>query len=208
MINTIGLTGGIGSGKSTVAGMLRALGAHVVDTDALAHGLTAPGGAALPAIAARFGGGVIGADGAMDRAQMRALVFNDPAAKLALEAILHPMIQAATQAAAAAVPTGAVVVFDVPLLAEAGERWRSRVDRVLVVDCSRATQIDRVVQRNGWSREMVERIIDQQASREQRRAVADAVIDNDAVSLDALRQAVTEVWTRWTAPPPGAPTGV
>lgn len=195
----IGLTGGIGSGKSTVARMLRELGAHIVDTDALAHRLTAPGGAALRPIAARFGAEVIGADGALDRARMRSLVFADPQARRALEAILHPMIGALTEAEAAQAPAGAPVVFDVPLLVESG-RWRDRVDRVLVVDCPAETQIERVMQRNGWGREQVERIIRQQAGREQRRAVADAVIVNDGLSLEQLQADVTRIWNNWTDP--------
>jgi dephospho-CoA kinase len=195
----IGLTGGIGSGKSTVAGLLRELGAHLVDTDALAHRLTAPGGAAIPLIAERFGGEVIDASGALDRARMRALVFSDPEARRALEAILHPMIGALTQAEAALAAPGAAVVFDVPLLVESG-RWRDRVDRILVVDCSVATQIERVMRRNGWSADQVQRIIDQQASREQRRAVADAVILNDGVTLAELAAQVHTIWQRWRNP--------
>ncbi|MEX8519992.1 MAG: dephospho-CoA kinase [Leptothrix sp. (in: b-proteobacteria)] len=195
----IGLTGGIGSGKSTVAGLLRELGAHLVDTDALAHRLTAPGGAAIPLIAKRFGVEVIDASGALDRARMRALVFSDLDARRALEAILHPMIGALTQAEAALAPPGAAVVFDVPLLVESG-RWRDRVDRVLVVDCSVATQIERVMHRNGWSADQVQRIIDQQASREQRRAVADAVILNDGVTLAELAAQVHTIWQRWSHP--------
>jgi dephospho-CoA kinase len=195
----IGLTGGIGSGKSTVAGLLRELGAHLVDTDALAHRLTAPGGAAIPLITERFGTEVIDASGALDRAHMRALVFADPQAKRALEAILHPMIGALTQAEAALASPGAAVLFDVPLLVESG-RWRDRVDRILVVDCSVATQIERVMRRNGWSADQVQRIIDQQASREQRRAVADAVILNDGVTLAELAAQVHTVWQRWSNP--------
>jgi dephospho-CoA kinase len=194
---TIGLTGGIGSGKSTVAGMLRDLGAHVIDTDAIAHRLTAPGGAALPTIAARFGAEMIGPDGAMNRARMRERVFTDPEAKTALEAILHPMIGAITDAAAHAAPAGAPIVFDVPLLAESGDRWRRRVARVLVVDCSEATQVERVMRRNGWDRDAVMRVIAQQASREKRRAIADEVLLNDGISLEALRAEVARVWTQW-----------
>ena len=125
---SIGLTGGIGSGKSTVARAFAAKGALVVDTDALAHSLTAPGGAALPEIVAAFGADMLAADGAMDRSKMRALVFAQPAERLRLEAILHPMIGALTREAATAAAPRQPVVFDVPLLAESGT-WRARVER-------------------------------------------------------------------------------
>ncbi|NRT57412.1 dephospho-CoA kinase [Sphaerotilus uruguayifluvii] len=193
----IGLTGGIGSGKSTVAALLRALGAHIVDTDAIAHRLTAPGGRAIAAIAAAFGPEFIDARGAMDRARMRERVFADPAERQRLEAILHPLIAEDTEAEAAAAPPGAPVVFDVPLLVESGRRWRERVDRILVVDCTPATQIARVVARSGWTPEAVERVIAQQATREQRRAVADAVILNDGLDRDQLARAVEHVWKSW-----------
>ena len=192
----IGLTGGIGSGKSTVARRFAALGALVVDTDALAHALTAPGGAALPAIVAAFGADMIAADGAMDRARMRALVFGEPAQRQRLEAILHPMIAAATRAEASRAGAGQAVVFDVPLLAESGT-WRDRVDRVVVVDCSTATQVARVVARSGWTAEAVERTIAQQASRAGRRAIADAVILNEDLALEQLEAEVDALWRAW-----------
>jgi len=194
----IGLTGGIGSGKSTVARRFGALGALVVDTDALAHSLTAPGGAAIPAIAAAFGAEMIGSDGAMDRAKMRALVFARPDERRRLEAILHPLIGEATRAQASRAGAGQAVVFDVPLLTESGT-WRARVDRVVVVDCAEATQVTRVVQRSGWTAEAVERAIAQQASRAQRRAIADAVIVNEALTLAALEAEVDALWAAWTA---------
>ena len=194
----IGLTGGIGSGKSTVARRLAALGALVVDTDALAHALTARGGAAVPAIVAAFGPAMIAADGAMDRAKMRALVFDQPAQRQRLEAILHPMIGEATRAQASRAGAGQAVVFDVPLLTESGT-WRARVDRVLVVDCAEATQVARVVQRSGWTADAVERTIAQQASRAQRRAIADAVIVNDDLDPAQLGAEVDALWTRWIA---------
>ena len=194
----IGLTGGIGSGKSTVARRFAALGALVVDTDALAHALTAPGGAAIGRIAAAFGANMIGADGAMDRAQMRALVFDQPAERQRLEAILHPMIGAATRDEAQRATPGQAIVFDVPLLTESGS-WRARVDRVVIVDCAPATQVARVVQRSGWTAEAVERTIAQQASRAQRRAIADAVIVNETLSLGQLEGEVDALWTGWTA---------
>jgi len=195
----IGLTGGIGSGKSTAARRFAALGALVVDTDALAHALTAPGGAALPAIAAAFGPEMIAADGAMDRARMRGLVFARPAERQRLEAILHPMIADATRHAADAAAPGQAIVFDVPLLAESAA-WRARVDRVLVVDCTPATQVERVVRRSGWTAEAVERTIAQQATRERRRAIADAVVFNEGLSPDALAAAIDRLWADWHAP--------
>jgi dephospho-CoA kinase len=193
----IGLTGGIGSGKSTVAQMLVRLGAHLVDTDAIARALTAPLGAALPAITEAFGADLIGPDGALDRERMRALAFGDSEHKRRLEALLHPLIGAEAQRQA----TGGgrpVIVFDVPLLAESGH-WRTRVDRVLVVDCSEAAQIERVLRRPGWTRETVRSVITQQALREARRSIADAVIFNDGLTLAQLEAAVTAVYTRWTS---------
>ncbi|MCU0814273.1 MAG: dephospho-CoA kinase [Burkholderiaceae bacterium] len=192
---TMGLTGGIGSGKSTVALRLVALGAHLVDTDAIARALTAPGGGAIPALRATFGDDAIAADGALDRERMRRLAFADPAAKRRLEAVLHPMIGAEAERQAT-LADGRAVVFDVPLLAES-TRWRARVHRVLVVDCREATQIERVARRPGWSAEAARRVVEQQATRAERRAVADAVIFNDGLDLDALHAEVDTLWARW-----------
>ncbi|MDG0854614.1 dephospho-CoA kinase [Roseateles puraquae] len=191
----IGLTGGIGSGKSTVAGFLREAGAAVVDTDAISRQLTLPGGAAMPAIASSFGPDFVTADGALDRDRMRALAFSDPAAKRQLEAILHPLIsaEAARQADAATAP---LIVFDVPLLVESG-RWRARVARVLVVDCSTETQTERVLQRPGWTPERVAGALAAQTTRQARRAAADAVLLNEGVSLVALRNEVLGLAARW-----------
>lgn len=201
-VQRIGLTGGIGSGKSTVAALLQDCGAWLVDTDAIARALTARGGAALPALAAEFGADILGPDGALDRERMRAQAFTDPAAKQRLEAVLHPLIGAEADAQAARAG-GRPVVFDVPLLAESGERWRRRVDRVLVVDCPPELQLKRVMARSGWSAEAVQRVLAQQASRAQRLAIADAVIDNGhGVSLDDLRRAVQAVWERWCGSDP------
>ena len=191
----IGLTGGIGSGKSTVAAALVELGgALLVDTDAISRALTAPGGGAMAAIEARFGRSFVASDGALDRAAMRDLAFRDPAAKQALEAILHPMIGAETARQAALAVPGQRVVFDVPLLVESG-RWRRLVDRVLVVDCDESTQIARVMARSGLSEGAVRAILAQQATRAQRRAAADAVIHNDGLTLSQLREEVGQLLT-------------
>ncbi|MCS6944296.1 MAG: dephospho-CoA kinase [Sutterellaceae bacterium] len=180
----VGLTGGIGSGKSTVAALLQERGAAVIDTDALAHELTAAGGAAMPAIRAAFGDEYLTAEGALDRARMRALVFGSPPAKRQLEAILHPRIRALALARAAAAAVQApYVVLVVPLLIES-ENWRERVARVLVVDCSEATQIARVTRRSRLTPPQVQAIISQQASRAARIAAADDVLFNDGAQTD------------------------
>lgn len=193
----LGLTGGIGSGKSTVAGLLVEAGAALIDTDAISRALTAPGGAAMPALAETFGPELIAADGGLDRAAMRAAVFADPAALLRLEAVLHPMIGAETERQAeAATADHALLVFDVPLLVESG-RWRARVDRVLVVDCETETQIQRVMARSGWTREGVEAVLRKQASRTQRRAAADVLIHNEGLDLEGLRRQVLALLQHW-----------
>jgi dephospho-CoA kinase len=194
-IRAIGLTGGIGSGKSTVASLLVAHGATLVDTDAIAHSLTTPGGPAMPALRQRFGDDVADASGALDRARMRSLVFSDPDAKRALEAILHPMIGAEAQAQAAAA-AGGVVVFDVPLL-NATSHWRQGCDRILVVDCSTETQVQRVMARSGWAEAEVRRVIGLQLGRAQRRALADAVVHNDGLSPAKLAAVVDRLWMGW-----------
>lgn len=173
----VGLTGGIGSGKTTVANMLAERGAAVVDTDQIAHQLTAAGGAAIPEIHARFGSAFLDADGAMDRARMRDYVFAEPSAKALLESILHPLIRIETEHAAQTAQ-GAYLVFVVPLLVESGS-WRERVSRVLVVDCAEQTQIQRVMRRSGLSEQQVRAIMDAQVSRRERLAAADDVISND-----------------------------
>lgn len=184
----VGLTGGIGSGKSAVADLFAAHGVAVVDTDAVAHALTTPGGAAMPAIRAEFGDGVVGPDGALDRAAMRRIVFADPAARKRLEAILHPMIRSESERR---VTAGALhapyVILMVPLLVESGD-YRTRVDRIAVVDCAEATQIARVMSRNKLAREEVERILAAQATRAERLAAADDVIDNDGSLTDLPHQ--------------------
>jgi len=194
-IRRIGLTGGIGSGKSTVAGVWVAKGAALVDTDAIARSLTEAGGAAIPAVRAEFGGQLLDAHGALDRQRMRELAFNDPSAKRRLEIILHPLIgdEALVRAARSA---NRVIVFDVPLMAESSH-WRSRCDRILVVDCSEQTQIERVMRRAGWQEDQVRRVIAQQAPRPARRAIADAIIHNDGQSLATLEAAVHALWALW-----------
>jgi dephospho-CoA kinase len=173
---TVGLTGGIGSGKSTVAREFEARGVAVVDADALAHRLTAPGGAAIPALRAAFGDEVVDASGALDRARMRAIAFGDAGARSRPEAILHPMIRAETERLAQAAP-GRYVVLMIPLLVESGDP-RARCDRVLVVDCPEAEQIRRVMARSHLARAEVEAIMASQASRAARLAAADDVVDN------------------------------
>ncbi|NDI86054.1 dephospho-CoA kinase [Undibacterium sp. B2R-29] len=173
---SLGLTGGIGSGKTTIANAFQALGASLIDTDLIAHALTRKDGLAIPQIREEFGDQAISGDGSMDRARMRALVFNDSAAKLRLEAILHPLIRAQTEQAATSA-TGDYLIFVVPLLVESGN-WKQRVDRILVVDCAEEIQITRVMQRNQLSREQVLAIMRNQASRQERLAAADDVILN------------------------------
>ena len=191
----LGLTGGIGSGKSTVARVLVECGMQLVDTDAIARTLTLPGGAAIAPIAAAFGTEVIATDGSLERERMRAIVFADAAARTRLENILHPLIgeRAAAQAAAAG---GRALVFDVPLLAES-RHWRDRVQRILVVDCSEATQAARVAARPGWTEEAANSVIAQQAPRATRRAIADAVIHNDGLTLEALADEVRTLHRCW-----------
>jgi dephospho-CoA kinase len=190
----VGLTGGIGSGKSTVLHMLRELGAAAVDADAISRATTATGGAAIPAIATRFGSDLITPDGALDRDRMRELVYQDPAARRDLEAIIHPLVGAETarQAEMAQAAGARCVVFDIPLLVESG-RWRALVERVLVVDCLPATQIARVQARSGLPEAQVQAIIAAQAPRAQRLAAADVVIVNDGLTLDQLRAEVEQV---------------
>ncbi|GGB89599.1 dephospho-CoA kinase [Pseudoduganella buxea] len=173
---TVGLTGGIGSGKSVVARLFAERGVDIVDTDQIARNLTVAGGAAMPAVLAAFGPRFADAAGALDRSRMRALVFSDPAAKARLEAILHPMIRDAVYAASL-LGTAPYVIFDIPLLVESGT-WRDRLDRVLVVDCPEDVQLARVMARNGLPAEQVQAIMAAQVPRQVRLAAADDVIDN------------------------------
>ena len=204
MILKVGITGGIGSGKSTVAYMLVGHGASLIDTDAIARQLTQPGGAAIAPIRAAFGDEAIDANGGLDRERMRALVFADVPSRHRLEEILHPLIWVEATHLCTPSPSR-VIVFEVPLLVES-QRWRSAVDRVLVIDCREATQVERVVQRAGWSADAARAVMAQQASRPTRRACADAVIFNDGISLDALSAHVRDLWAHWCGPSPARPS--
>ena len=195
----LGLTGGIGSGKSTVASIMASAGAAVMDADAISRSLTLPGGRAIPAILAEFGSQLIASDGAMNREAMRALVFSNPESKRQLEAIIHPLVgQVLQEESNTAQGAGhACLVYDVPLLVESGERWRRQVDLICVVDCEVETQIQRVMSRNQLGRTEIERIISQQASRQQRLDCADAVIFNEGIDLAHLKQLVHEMMARF-----------
>lgn len=192
----IGLTGGIGSGKTHIANILAEQGASVIDTDKVAHQLTAPHGLAMPAILEKFGQHMVAADGSLDRARMRQHVFADPSHRHMLESILHPMItqevsQKATQA------NGIYIVLVVPLLVET-RRWLDRVDRVCVVDCDVTTQIERVKHRSGLSQKEIESILLAQATREQRLAVADDIINNTyQTDHSMLTKQVLELHRQW-----------
>jgi len=203
----IGLTGGIGSGKSTAAKVLAQLGAAVIDADAWARSVTAPGGTAIAPLRAAFGEAVLDAQGGLDRQRMRELAFSNPQVKTQLEAIVHPLVkQAIDQQAQSALAAGArVLVFDIPLLVESG-RWRSQVDGVLVIDCSNDTQIARVQARNGWPREQILAVIQAQASREQRQAAADWLILNDGLGLDVFEAEVAQLAQQWGLPAPALDT--
>lgn len=194
----LGLTGGIGSGKSTVARLLAEHGAHVIDADAIARACTAAEGAALPQIEAEFGSHLLHPQYGLDRDAMRTLVFADRAAKVRLEAIIHPLVQQeiSRQSARAESAQARCIVFDIPLLVESGH-WRQNLQRVLVVDCLPATQIQRVMQRSGLRADAVEKIIQTQASRAQRLAAADAVLHNDGIDLEHLKCLVAEFWQQF-----------
>lgn len=174
----VGLTGGIGSGKTTVADIFTSFGVTIVDTDAIAHELTGPRGGAMEAIAEAFGPGVLLPQGGLDRTAMRRVAFSDPEAKRRLEGILHPLIRSETERRCVAMAWAPYVMLVVPLLVESGV-YRQRVDRVLVVDCNESTQVERVIARSGLTAEEVRAIMATQASREERLAVADDVILNE-----------------------------
>ncbi|WP_114813151.1 dephospho-CoA kinase [Paraburkholderia kururiensis] len=194
---SVGLTGGIGSGKSTVADLFAARGVPVVDTDFIAHRITAPGGLAMLPIVAEFGPSFAAPDGSLDRARMRSLVFSDDSARKRLEAITHPLIRAEADRERREAQ-GPYVIVVVPLLVESGD-WKTRVDRVLVVDCPVETQVERVMKRNGFTREQVLAIVARQASREARLAAADDVVVNDGASIVALTARVEALHRRYLA---------
>ena len=193
----VGITGGIGSGKSTVSAMLAAAGAELIDADAISRSLTDVGGAAILPIICQFGPALVTAAGALNRDAMRELVFNNPDAKAKLENIIHPLVShACAERARRAEAAGKVcVVFDVPLLVES-DRWRQQLDLVLVVDCLEATQISRVMRRSSWTLQAVQKVMAAQASRSQRLAAADIVIDNDALSTVQLQAVVQQLRPR------------
>lgn len=191
---SVGLTGGIGSGKSAVATLLGELGASIIDTDAISHSLTAAGGDAMPAIATLFGNKYLTPDGALDRAAMRELVFSDQAARRQLESVLHPLIAQKTLVEANQA-RGLYLIFVVPLLVESG-RWKDRVDRILVVDCSEDLQIQRVMRRNKMTAPQVQAIMATQVNRTQRLAAATDIVVNET-SLEALREEVEQLHQRY-----------
>ncbi|NMK50488.1 dephospho-CoA kinase [Achromobacter sp. Bel] len=195
----IGLTGGIGSGKSRVADMLGEWGATLVDTDQIAHALTAANGAAMPAIEREFGPQALTPEGALNRQWMRERAFSDPQARQRLEGVLHPAITEETERQAAAA-AGLYLVFVVPLLVESLARWRTRVDRICVVDCDPETQVARVQSRSGLTEPAIRRIMAAQAARASRLEVADDVIVNDgATSPEQLRAQAKTLHDRWLA---------
>ena len=189
----VGLTGGIGSGKSTVLAMLAQLGATAIDADAISRSTTAAGGAAIAEISRVFGADFITPQGALHRERMREHTFSNPQARKQLEAIVHPLVgaESARQVDAALAAGAKCIVFDIPLLVESG-RWRQQVDRVLVIDCSVDTQVARVMQRSGLAEDAVRAIIAAQATREQRLAAADIVICNEHLSLEELGHEVKQ----------------
>ena len=193
----IGLTGGIGSGKSTVLQMFAQLGAAVIDADAISRGTTAAGGAAIAAIAARFGAEFVTAEGALDRERMRAHAYADPRARKQLEEIIHPLVgqESGRQVEAALAAGVPCIVFDIPLLVESG-RWRAQVDRMVVIDCSHHRCRSRCP-RSGLKPDEVRAIIAAQAARADRLAAADIVICNDGLSLGELRDNVVQAARRF-----------
>ncbi len=185
----LGLTGGIGSGKSTVAGMLEQLGAVLIDADAISRQSTQADGLAIDAIRSTFGESLITREGALNREAMRELIAHQPEAKARLEAIIHPLVGSCIRAQLLAAENvgNRIAVLDIPLLAEGGARWRNMLDAVWVVDCEPATQIERVMNRSGWPTRQIEAVMAMQSPRVDRLACADAVIYNEGLSLEALR---------------------
>ena len=194
----LGLTGGIGSGKSTVAGILMRGGAAVVDADAISREVTSPGGLAVPLIARAFGREVITSNGALDRTKMRALAFSDPLARQRLEAIIHPLVGEETmrQATVAEERGAPCIVFDIPLLVESPV-WRRKVHQILVIDCSRDVQVQRVMDRNQLTQPEIEKIMVAQTDRARRVCAADTVIFNVDLTLTELADQVHQIWHRF-----------
>ncbi len=194
----LGLTGGIGSGKSTVADLLSRLGATVIDADAISRAITAANGAAIGPIDAAFGPAILTNEGALDRDKMRSLVYSDASSKVRLESILHPLVghEMLRQAQQAEKAGSTCTVFDIPLLVET-KHWREVLHRVLAVDCLPQTQIARVMARNGMSRAEVQKILTAQAAREDRLHIADLVLFNDGITMDSLAIQVHEISTQF-----------
>ena len=190
----LGLTGGIGSGKSTVAGMFSASGAAVIDADAISRSLTSSHGAAMETIKQQFGEAMISSDGSLSRDRMRNLVFTDVGAKKRLEEIIHPLVKLEMlRQDQAAMSSGIkLIVYDIPLLVES-QNWRANLDKVLVIDCSEQTQVNRVILRNTLKQVDIEKIIAAQASRKMRNSAADMIIFNDSITIEHLRVQVTHV---------------
>lgn len=190
----IGLTGGIASGKSAVADLLAEHGAVIIDSDRLAREVVEPGTPGLAAVVARFGTGVLAADGALNRAALGRIVFEDPSARADLEAVVHPLVRARAAELAASAPADSVVVEVIPLLVETGQA--GRFDHVVVVDVDPAVQLARLQARDGFSAAEAAARVAAQASRERRLAAADVVIDNSGSPAD-LAAAVDRLWARW-----------
>jgi dephospho-CoA kinase len=204
----IGLTGGIGSGKTLVSDRLAAAGAGVIDSDVMAHRVTAAGGSAIAPIAAAFGAGFISSDGTLDRAKMRERVFGNAAERAKLEAITHPLIRAETTREAERLTQAhvAYLVFAIPLLAESGGN-RGRFNRILVVDCTEETQIARVTHRSQLDAAQIRAIIASQASRAQRLAIADDILVNEAKSMEALYREIDALHQRYLSDAQAALSG-
>ena len=185
----IGLTGGIGSGKSTFGAMLAARGFALIDADAVSRELTCVGGLAIAKLREAFGDSSIALDGSMDRNKMRTLVFSQPEAKALLETILHPLIRASIAEKLTAIKDKGepLAILDIPLLVESSQ-WQGQLDGIIVVDCSEGRQLSRVMARNGWTQEQTKAVMAAQASRQERLAAANWVIDNDSDDLSALQK--------------------
>jgi dephospho-CoA kinase len=194
----LGVTGGIGCGKSTVTALLAELGATVIDADAISRSLTAAGGAALPEIVRQFGSEMLASNGELDRTRMRHQVFSDTAARHQLESIIHPMVRREIERQIQTAEQSAVkcLILDIPLLVES-DHWRTFLDRILVVDCEPATQIQRTMSRNSMTAEQVQAIMNIQSTRAQRLALADAVVLNDGITKEELRRLVAQLAPRF-----------